>query len=161
MDMTVRILDLTSGSRGVWFDKRCPNAVYVDISPARNPDIAADSRRLPFSNSIFTLVVFDPPHVNSGAHSNTTKCYGHFTAAQIRDIIAGTASEAHRVTTPDALMSFKWNNHDRQIKPILQILEPWWTPLFGNKITQRTKHNSMTVWVMLGKRPHATAAGWT
>jgi hypothetical protein len=146
---TLKILDLTAGSRGIWFEKTYPDAVFVDIRPEMKPDWVADSGALPFDDSDFDLIVFDPPHVNSGANSNTTKCYGHYTAAQIRDFVLRASREAHRVSRADALMAFKWNDHDQKLGTILDLMKAWWEPLFGAKTSTRTKHSSSTQWIML------------
>lgn len=148
----MKILDLTSGNRGIWFDKNYRDACFIDIRPETNPTHVADSGALPFDDNDFDLVVFDPPHVNSGANSNTTKCYGHHTAAQVRTFVAAAAKEAHRVTCPDALMAFKWNDHDQKLDIVLCLMAPWWEPLFGAKTASRTKHSSTTQWVMLRRR---------
>lgn len=72
-----QILDVTCGSRSIWFDKQHPNAIFCDKREeydARvfgknqsnhkleiNPDVLCDFTDLPFENSQFSLVVFDPP----------------------------------------------------------------------------------------------------
>ena len=108
----MRILDMTAGNRGIWFNKNHPEALYMDIRPEVKPDIVADFRE----NSIpaytianpYDLVVFDPPHLNFGAKSNMSKCYGHHTTAEILELVEKGAEHAWRVTRPDALMAFKW-----------------------------------------------------
>lgn len=144
----MQILDLTSGNRAVWVDKNHRDAIYVDRRASVRPSVVADARRLPFKQ-IFNLVVFDPPHVNGGKNSNIARDYGHYTAEQIRDIVKGSAREAHRVALPDALMAFKWNDHDQSFRNMLALMVDWWTPLFGHVTSSRTKHNCQTAWVML------------
>ena len=79
--MEKRILDVTCGSRTIWFNKQHPAAVYCDVrdeeftgvwSSTKNdserkcivhPDIQCDFTDLPFSDNTFSLVVFDPPHL--------------------------------------------------------------------------------------------------
>jgi hypothetical protein len=150
----MRILDLSAGNRGIWFDKTHQDCVYVDIRPSVRPTVIADSRALPFSAYQFDLVVFDPPHVNGGSNSNISKDYGHHTASAIRDIIICSAHEAHRVSQPQALMAFKWNDHDRKLSPILALMASWWRPLFGQLVSVRTKHSSQTYWVMCQRVPN-------
>ena len=78
-----KILDATCGSRTIWFDKNHPAAVYCDkrteaisgVWKSTNrqserqcviaPDIQCDFTDLPFEDSTFALVVFDPPHLKS------------------------------------------------------------------------------------------------
>lgn len=72
-----KILDVTCGSRTIWFDKHNPLTLYVDKRCESytgvwgesgrtcnvNPDIVADFTDLPFESESFWHVVFDPPHL--------------------------------------------------------------------------------------------------
>lgn len=145
----MRILDISAGNRAVWFDKRCALATFVDIRAEVEPDIVADSRALPDAvGSGYDLVVFDPPHKNSGASGNMSRSYGHHTAEEITSILRESAREAHRVTKPDALMAFKWNDHTRKLSSVLPLLAPYWRPLFGHGVSAQQR-SSQTAWVML------------
>lgn len=150
----MKILDLSAGNRAVWFDKTYRDATYVDVRPQVRPDIVADARALPAEiGSDYDLVVFDPPHKNSGANGNmSVRNYGHWTAGQITSILTGTAKEAHRVTRPDALMALKWNDHTRKLSSVLALLSPWWEPLFGHGAAPQQRARSTTHWVMLRRR---------
>ena len=76
----MKILDVCCGSRMFWFNKQEKHTTYMDI---RNeilyykdrhlkrkveirPDVIGDFRKIPFSDSSFDLVVFDPPHLIHG-----------------------------------------------------------------------------------------------
>jgi hypothetical protein len=159
----VKILDISAGQRAVWFDKNHPDATYVDVRPEVRPTVVADARELPpIVGAGFGLVVFDPPHVNGGKNGNISRDYGHHTSEEIRDIIRRSAQEAHRVTSPDALMAFKWNDHDQKLPRVLALMADWWEPLFGHVTSVRKKHVCQTYWVMLRRRdaaqPFALAA---
>lgn len=152
----MKILDLSAGKRAVWFDKACPFATYVDIRPEVDPDVVADSRALPDSiGDGYDLVVFDPPHKNNAATGNMVRCYGHYTAAEITDIITCSAREAHRVTRTEALMAFKWNDHTRKLTSVLPLLAPFWRPLFGHGVSHQQR-SSQTSWVVLIRQEIAT-----
>lgn len=145
----MRIIDLSAGNRAVWFDKGCDLATFVDIRGEVCPDVVADSRHLPASiGHGFDLVVFDPPHKNSGASGNMSLNYGHHTAAEITDIVRGTAAEAHRIAKQSALMAFKWNDHTRKLASVLPLLAPFWRPLFGHGVSSQQRR-SQTSWVIL------------
>ena len=155
----MKILDLSAGRRGIWFDKEYPDTTYVDIRPEVSPTIVADARSLPPEvGDGFDLIVFDPPHVNFGMNANMSRDYGHHSTAEIRDILSGSAREAYRVSVPDALMALKWNDHDQKLDSVLSLVSPWWIPLFGQKTSTRTKHSSTTFWVMLRRATLAPAA---
>jgi hypothetical protein len=118
----MKILDLSAGWRWIWHDPHHRDTVYLDRRAEVAPDVVADSRCLPFKQGVFDLVVFDPPHVNFGASANMSRDYGHHTTVEIREIVRNTGKEAHRVCRPDALMAFKWNDHDQPQGTILALL---------------------------------------
>lgn len=79
--MDKKILDVTCGSRTIWFDKNHPAAIYADkrveelygVWKSGNgqsersciiaPDVQCDFTDLPFDDNSFALVVWDPPHL--------------------------------------------------------------------------------------------------
>jgi hypothetical protein len=143
----VKILDLSAGNRAVWFNKNHPDCVYLDKRKKVNPTIVCDTRKIPKKvGSGYSLIVFDPPHLNYGAKSNMSRDYGHHTTEEILDTIKKTAIEAHRISKPDALMALKWNDHDIRLQRVFDLM-PQWEPLFG----QLTRHGgrSKTYWCML------------
>ena len=149
----MKILDLSAGNRAIWFDRKYRDAVFVDIRPEVCPDVVADTRELPAHiGGGFSLILFDPPHANYGANGAMAKTYGHFTTPTIRDTIARTGEQAHRVTAADALMALKWHNHDLSLATVLGLLDPYWEPLFGHGVTAPTRRKRMTSWVMLRRR---------
>ena len=77
-----KILDMTCGSRTIWFNKHHPAAVYCDKRKENyalhfgkahtslhqmivDPDVICDFTDLPFEDESFNLVVFDPPHLTT------------------------------------------------------------------------------------------------
>ncbi len=76
------ILDACCGSRMCWFDKDNPTVTFMDNREETysigtyltkdgdkerlltvKPDVIADFRNMPFEDSQFYMVVFDPPHL--------------------------------------------------------------------------------------------------
>ena len=106
--------------------------------------------------TVTTLFCFDPPHKNNGPLFGMSRSYGSFTHNEIVDLIRGAAREAWRVTKPDALMAFKWNDHGRTLATTLELLSPYWEPLFGHGVCHQQR-SSQTTWVMLAraKEPNA------
>jgi hypothetical protein len=125
---------MTSRRRGIWFDKNYRDTDFMEGAPAMGS---------------YDLIVFDPVHVNGGAKSHMSRDYGHHTAAEIRAFVYEQSRLAYLVARPDALMAFKWNDHDQKLPKILTLMETWWEPLFGQKVSERSKHASRTCWVML------------
>ena len=93
--MTKKILDVTCGSRTIWFNKNHPAAIYCDVrdeeftgvwkSTSRDsertcivhPDVLCDFTDLPFPDNSFALVVFDSPHLRRvGENAWMRKKYG-------------------------------------------------------------------------------------
>lgn len=148
----MKILDLSAGNRAIWFDKNNCHTVFLDRRESVNPTVVCDTRNIPESvGKDFDLVVFDPPHENVGANGHMSKRYGHSTRADIVDTIKGSGKEAHRITKPNALMAFKWNDHAWKLDAVLEFLKPYWTPLFGHHLRNRggPEATTQSFWVML------------
>lgn len=149
----LRILDMSAGNRAMWFNKDHPLTTYLDRREIVNPTICCDTREMPPEvGEGYGLIVFDPPHVNFGASAVMSQTYGHHTTEEIRDIVRRSAKEAHRVSRQDALMAFKWNDHDQKLEKVLSLMSEYREPLFGQLVAQRTKHACGTFWVMLRRR---------
>ena len=143
---------MTAGDRAIWFNKKQPGVVFLDHRPEVEPTFVVDIRKMPLADDNFNLVVFDPPHANFGKNGNMTKNYGHYTAKQIKELIREGAKEAHRISRRDALMAFKWNNHDHKLESVLKLM-PQWEPLFGHVVSARkATRASTTYWVMLRRK---------
>ena len=72
MTSLAKVLDPCSASRMMWFDKEDQRALFGDIRDENHllcdgrvlkvePDVLMDFRNLPFDDSTFKMVVFDPP----------------------------------------------------------------------------------------------------
>lgn len=145
------ILDLTAGNRAIWFNKNHPRALYLDKRKKVKPCIVCDTKKIPKkAGSGYKLLVYDPPHMNTGPNSNMSRVYGHHTTKQILKDIEGTAKEAHRVSGSGALMAFKWNTHDISLRRVFNLMEKYWEPLFGH--LTKDGPGSQTYWVMLRRK---------
>lgn len=152
-----KILDLSAGGRAIWYpgEKECDLTTYLDKRESMDPDIVCDSRELPEEwTNTYDLIVWDPPHLNCGPSSNMSKYYGHWTTKEILDTIEGTAPEAHRVAKQNALMAFKWNDHDIRLDRVVELMSNYWRPLFGHHLKNRggSGAKSQSFWVMLLRR---------
>jgi SAM-dependent methyltransferase len=56
------ILDATVNGGRFWKDLPW-KIIGMDIDPAHNPTVVGDNRDMPFEDSTFDVVVYDPPHV--------------------------------------------------------------------------------------------------
>lgn len=151
-----RILDACCGSRMCWFDKNNSDTVYMDIRQETetlcdgrtltiNPDIVADFRAMPFADSTFNLVLFDPPHLkNLGKSSWMAEKYGCLLPTWEEDIKQGF-SECMRVLKQDGVLIFKWNEQQISTKKIIEIIGR--KPLFGHT----SGKNNNTIWMCFMK----------
>lgn len=136
------ILDVCCGSKMFYFDKNNPNVVFMDCRELEDtlcdgrklkikPDVIGDFRNIPFPDSTFHLVVFDPPHlIKVGDNSWLAKKYGKLTDTWSSDIKRGF-SECMRVLKPYGTLIFKWNEQQIRLSEILKNID--YKPVFGNK----------------------------
>lgn len=152
------ILDMTCGSKTIWFNKNHPSAVFCDkryeqyasIWKSGNgkserfcaikPDVVCDFTNLPFDDNTFSLVVFDPPHlVKAGETSWLVKKYGRLDERWPKMLHDGFA-EGMRVLKPNGVLVFKWNERDIAAEKVWKAIGR--KPLFGHHSGKR----SLTFW---------------
>lgn len=151
------VLDVCCGSRMFWFDKEDNRAVFSDIRAEEHtlcdgrrlvisPDVISDFRALPFADSSFPVVVFDPPHLErAGDNAWMGKKYGRLNKETWRDDLRAGFAEAFRVLWPHGVLVFKWNETQIPTREILAL-----TPV-KPMIVQRTGKNDKTHWILFVK----------
>ena len=139
------ILDMTAGSRMMWFNKHNELATFVDkrrlhekLSSGHvidvNPDVLADwTLGLPFDDETYNLVLFDPPHlIHAGDNSWLAKKYGTLNPENWQEIIKIGFDEGMRVLKKNGILIFKWNDSQIPMRAILDTVGV--EPLFGQKL---------------------------
>ena len=151
--MNAKILDPCCGSRMMHFDRQNENVVYGDIrteshilSDGRSlevaPDIEMDFRNMPFNDSQFNLVVFDPPHlVKASKQSWLALKYGKLNEDWREDIQKGFA-ECFRVLATGGVLIFKWNETQIKVSEILELTDQ--KPVFGHISGKRANTHWIT-----------------
>lgn len=155
-----KILDVTCGSRSIWFNKNHPAAVYMDKRVASEtgvwhstapsgqsegtlevaPDIVADFTAIPFPDNSFALVVFDPPHlIRGGENAWLVKKYGRLDETWPQMLHDGF-KECMRVLKPDGVLVFKWSETQIPAEDVWRAIGR--KPLFGHHSGKR----SLTFW---------------
>lgn len=134
-------MDVTAGSKKMWFNKKHPDTVYTDFRDEDitlfdgrmlqvRPDVVADFRSLPFPDESFHLVVFDPPHLKElGGKSVMAQSYGVLFSTWETDIRDGWL-ECMRVLKPNGTLIFKWNEFQITLNQVLAVIPG--SPLFGH-----------------------------
>lgn len=155
-----KILDVTCGSRSIWFDKNHPAAIYCDNrrevyhdiwksngesgKSQRDciiePDVQCDFTSLPFGDNSFSLVVFDPPHLIKAKETAwLVKKYSKLDDNWPQMLHDGF-QECMRVLKPDGVLIFKWSEYDIPAEKVWRAIGQ--KPLFGH----HSGKNSKTFW---------------
>lgn len=139
-----KILDMTCGSRTIWFDKTQKNTIYCDKRIERfsglwknsermcvvDPDIVCNFTNLPFNDCVFSLVIFDPPHlIKAGETSWLVKKYGKLDNSWPKMLRDGF-NEGMRVLKDDGVLIFKWSETDIPANDVWKAIGK--KPLFGH-----------------------------
>ena len=159
--MEKAILDVTCGSRSIWFQKNNPLTVYMDKREEHytglwgdskrtcdiEPDIIADFTDIPFPDNSFYLVVMDPPHLTSvGDNAWLKKKYGRLEENWSKTLHDGF-TECMRVLKPGGTLIFKWSEIQIPTRDVINALGE--EPLFGH----RSGKKMQTHWLTYIKTP--------
>lgn len=150
-----KILDVTCGSRSIWFNKNHPAAVYTDnrvehdmeIWKSGNgqstrtlsvePDILADFTNLPFNDNTFKLVIFDPPHITTLKDTAwMAKKYG-ILGENWQEMLHDGFQECMRVLQEDGVLIFKWSEFEIPADKVWKAIGQ--KPLFGHHSGKQSK----------------------
>lgn len=158
MKTNKKILDVACGGRTFWFDRKHPDALYVDrrvvqeiqIGKGKNarpfsclPDKVMDFRKLDLPDNTFSLVVFDPPHYTSlGEKSYMAQKYGKLNKKTWKEDLGAGFRECFRVLKKDGVLIFKWNEHDIRVSEIIKLSPV--KPLFGHMSGKQQKTHWLT-----------------
>ena len=148
------VLDPASGSRMFYFDKADQRVLFGDIRSEQhvlcdgraldvNPDALMDFRDLPFDDSTFSVVIFDPPHlVRAGPRSWQAAKYGRLDRDTWRDDLRAGFAECFRVLRPEGVLIFKWNETQIPVSQILALTDQ--KPLVGHRVGKQMKTHWIT-----------------
>ena len=156
------ILDACCGGRTFWFNKKHPNAIYIDnrIRPKGfvkqrpnfevKPDELGDFTKLQFPDKCFKLVVWDPPHLirKTPELGWPTQKYGSFPKQTWKQDLTLGFQECWRVLEDYGVLIFKWSSGEKRLADILDLFSE--QPLFGHTTNRGTTH-----WLCFMKIPKA------
>lgn len=151
-----KILDACCGPRMFWFNKKHPDAFYIDnrtLPPTKltngatitvSPDKVMDFRKLDLADDQFSLIVFDPPQIfkRGGKRSYMKEKYGELDRASWREDLKAGFAELFRVLKTDGVLIFKWNETDILLREVLALTPV--LPLFGHLSGKQQKTHWIT-----------------
>lgn len=146
------ILDACCGSRMFYPVKDREDVIFMDIRDedyriswedkerevSVRPDVVGDFRSMPFPDSSFKMVVFDPPHLFHGSGIMSIK-YGKLDRASWKEDLRQGFMECMRVLEPCGVLLFKWSDADvsySEVRPLFPC-EPLIVQYVGGGRTTR------------------------
>jgi len=149
------ILDATASYRAMWFNKHDPDTIFIDQRREVKPDVICCWQQLPFKDSFFDLVNFDPPHMVyrvEGKPSFLTEKFGLLERETWPRDLALAFNELMRVLKPSHTLLLKWNDNHISDKRLLACfpVKPKFGTVVGGSRGFRNKHSqeprSRTSW---------------
>ncbi|MDO5532591.1 class I SAM-dependent methyltransferase [Sutterella sp.] len=138
------VLDPCCGTKRFYFQPDSPAVLFGDIRQVDEfmcdgralevkPDVKLDFTQMPFPDSTFSLVIFDPPHfARAGEKSIMGKVYGRLPKKEPLTFLRKGFDECWRVLKPNGTLIFKWSEYSFGLKPVLEALGR--TLLCGNHL---------------------------
>ncbi len=155
----VTILDACCGGKMFYFNKNDERVLFQDIrnfettlcdgrSFSVHPDIQASFTNMPYPDSSFSMVIFDPPHLlRNVGKSKFADIYGSLNPKAIptgyqqikygalqnkgwQKMLKEGFAECFRVLNPGGFLIFKWNETDIKVSEILKLTP--YKPIFGH-----------------------------
>ena len=145
-----------------WFDRTDLRALFLDNRQEKHrlkdksstggsrmltvrPDLLASFTSLPFPDSVFAMVVFDPPHFKrNGVNGWQAKKYGTL-PSDWQTLLERGFAECFRVLKPEGTLIFKWSANEIPVSRILALTPE--RPLIG----QRCGRTAKTHWLVFMK----------
>lgn len=162
------ILDACCGGKMFWLDKNNKDVLFVDKREVDKgafnnnwnpnwevkPDIIADFRNLPFADKSYKLVVYDPPHLESGSMKGIINIkYGILPKGEGIKYVVDGFEECWRCVDDYGVLIFKWAESNIKTSELLKLLSV--KPLFGD-FTGKT---GKTIWMTFMKIPSSEMQG--
>jgi hypothetical protein len=167
------ILDACCSGRMMWYNKKHPNTIYMDIRKEEkgfikgvpnfevNPDVIGDFRNLPeeIKQRKFKLIAWDIPHFKAKALTGAfLKKFGGLNPETWDTDIENGFKELWEVLEDYGVLILKFSNYHIKFEDILRHFPV--EPLFYNK-TSGTDNKTETRWFCFMKIPEGKSEGKT
>ena len=164
----MKILDATTGFKGIWYQKNHPFVTFMDQrketveSPPNakiknkrryriNPDIVSTWENAPFPDNYFDMIIFDPPHIvvkNKNAELSTMKrAYGYLNHGSWKKDMKKGIDKLFKILKPEGIFILKWSETDINVNEVLKLFP--YQPLFGSNT--RSKVYTANFWIVFLK----------
>lgn len=163
----MKILDATTGFKGIWYQKNHPFVTFMDkrkgdysfenpstISRRRTytvkPDVVSEWKNAPFPNNHFDMVIFDPPHLiknKSSKESNMMKAYGYLDGETWKQDMSKGIKKLFDVLKPNGVFILKWCENSVKVEEIIKMCP--YPPLFGSNT--KSKGHTANFWILFLK----------
>ena len=141
-DMRHTVLDACCGSRMFYFDKEDNRVLYCDnreelttLCDGRKlivrPDMHIDFRNMPFADSAFRLVIFDPPHLLRAGEKSWLRLKYGVLPKNWQTYIREGFDECWRVLQEGGTLVMKWSTDQIPATDMLKAIGQ--RPLIGDK----------------------------
>ena len=149
------ILDATAGYRMMWRNKNPPNVVFMDKKTEVNPHIVAVWGHLPFRDNVFSLIIFDPPHIvlwRTGTPQMAKVFGGWNTPKEIAPTLHKAAKEFSRV---GEMLVLKWcDTRDGSTWwKLSSLFRGHWTILYERSSKSKGTGHGLTWWITFTRTP--------
>lgn len=159
----MKILDSTAGSRSIWYQKNNPHVVYFDKRNGKfnsqsgdkkhqdvryykiHPNVVGRWEYLPFKDSCFDMIIFDPPHLiksRSEKLMGMVACYGVLYSDEWKAVLSKAINELFRTLKTDGVFILKWCENDKSAEEVLSLFP--YKPLFGTRTGQKNNNHWIT-----------------
>lgn len=164
----MKILDATTGFKGIWYQKNHPFVTFMDqrktvvntktknksFKNSRrykiNPDVVSTWKDAPFPDDYFDMIIFDPPHlvIEKGKKlSSLEMAYGCLYKDSWRRDLKEGIDKLFKILKPEGIFVFKWCENSIKIQDVLKLFP--YSPMFGSNT--KSKRHTQNYWILFIK----------
>jgi SAM-dependent methyltransferase len=163
----MRILDATTGFKGIWYIKNHPFVTFMDkrkevlrsshkgLKKQRIinicPGVVSEWKDAPFPDNYFDMIIFDPPHLIENRDkknlSSLNKSYGYLYKDNWRQELAQGIKKLFDILKPEGVFILKWCENSAKVEEVIKLCP--YPPLFGSNT--KSKGHTQNFWIVFIK----------